>query len=263
MSEKDPADEIVDFRGLWEGGYYEGDPTVPLGKTSYSSFGYISILYATYLRCIRPYINGETAALEIGPGRGAWTKGMLGAREVWVLDALSAEHNRFFEYLNDPANVKYIQVRDFACEELPDDYFNYCFSFGCLCHISFEGITEYAKNLFGKMRPGSNCFWMVADRAKFEWFRKNADTFDIWKQLAPKRSGFAPLKPLFDAFSRAKSPAFLDVDPFTGGEGRWHDAGADRTCEMLEQVGYEIVEKDVGTIPRDPIIHFRKPGAAE
>jgi hypothetical protein len=34
----------------------------------------------------------------------------------------------------------------------------------------------------------------------------------------------------------------------------------DRACAMLESVGFEIVERDVEVIPRDPIIHFRKPG---
>jgi hypothetical protein len=41
--------------------------------------------------------------------------------------------------------------------------------------------------------------------------------------------------------------------------GRWFNAGIKRTCAMLEGVGYEVVEPDVGTNVRDPIIHFRKP----
>ena len=54
-------------------------------------------------------------------------------------------------------------------------------------------------------------------------------------------------------------PAFLKIDDFDQEQGKWHDAGQDRTCEMLEKIGYKIIEKDVGTIPRDPIIHFIKP----
>jgi hypothetical protein len=40
--------------------------------------------------------------------------------------------------------------------------------------------------------------------------------------------------------------------------GRWYNAGIERTCSMLEEVGYQVVDPDVGTIPRDPIIHFVK-----
>ncbi len=46
---------------------------------------------------------------------------------------------------------------------LPDNKFSYLFSFGCFCHISFDGITEYMKKLFPKLREGANCFVMVAD----------------------------------------------------------------------------------------------------
>lgn len=260
MGSKNLSDEIAGFKDLWKGGYYEGDPLLPLTRSSYRNLGYISILYATYLRCVRPYINDRTVALEIGPGRGTWTKGLLDAKEIWVLDALSAEHNRFFEYLDHPENVNYIQVNDFECKELPDDHFNYMFSFGCLCHISFDGIRSYAENLFPKLRSGSNCFWMVADKRRYEQFVRDSEHFNIWKQMKPMTGKFAYFGRLFDVFSRLTTPELLNIDTvFTGQDGTWHDAGEERTCEMLEKVGYKIIEADVGTVPRDPIIHFMKP----
>lgn len=69
-------------RPLWEGGYYEGDPLDPVGRSSYGAGGYISVLHAVYLTCVRPYVNADTLALELGPGRGAWTRALLPAREV-------------------------------------------------------------------------------------------------------------------------------------------------------------------------------------
>ncbi len=50
--------EIDSFRGtwkgrpLWEGGYYEGDPLDPVGRSSYGAGGYISVLHAVYLTCV-------------------------------------------------------------------------------------------------------------------------------------------------------------------------------------------------------------------
>lgn len=255
----DFSDELASFEGLWEGGYYEGDPLNPLAKSSYASYGYVSILYATYLQCIKPYINPETIALEIGPGRGAWTKAMLPAKEIWTLDALSAEYNRFFEYLNHPKNVKYFQVKDFSCRELPENYFNYMFSFGCLCHVSFEGITEYAVNIFDKLQKNANCFWMIADKQKYDKFIKNAETFNIWAGLSPKRKHLLPLKYLFKTFSKMTQPFFLIEGDFGDNQGHWYDAGLKRTCEMLEKIGYKIIDSDVGLFPRDPMIHFIKP----
>ena len=253
------TEEIKSFNGLWEGGYYEGDPLSPLSKSAYGIYGYMSILYATYLVCIKPYINSETVALEIGPGRGAWTKTMPGAKEVWVLDALSAEYNQFFEYLNHPKNVKYLQVEDFKCSQLPENNFNYMFSFGCLCHISFEGITEYATNIFSKLKENTHCFWMVADKKKYADFLENTGEYDVWQNLSPKRKSLTPVKYAFDAFSKVARPThLLTLDVFNEGQGHWYDAGEERTCEMLEKIGYKVINSDVGTIPRDPIIHFMK-----
>ena len=259
MDQEKQSEEIASFQGIWEGGYYEGDPLDPLAKSSYGSYGYVSVLYATYLRCIKPYITANTIALEIGPGRGGWTRTMLGAKEVWALDALSAEYNGFFEYLNHPANVKYFQVKDFECRDLPERHFNYMFSFGCLCHVSFDGISEYAKNIFPKLVSGANCFWLVADKAKYGRFVANERQFDIWQGLAPKQRKLTPVRKVFEAISSVKRPAFRKHDDFAEGQGQWHDAGVERTCEMLEKLGYKIIEGDVGTIPRDPIIHFVKP----
>ena len=145
--------ELESFRGIWKGGYFEGDCLNPMTQSGYGPLGFMSTLHATYLRCIKPYINNDTVSLEIGPGRGGWTKAFLPSKEVYVLDALPEEHNRFFEYLGYPKNVKYYQVKDLKCEMLPDKYFDYMFSYGCLSHVSFEGISEYAVNIFPKLKP--------------------------------------------------------------------------------------------------------------
>jgi len=259
MAQDKLSKEIKSFDGLWKGGYYEGNPLDYLSRSAYGNYGYVSFLHAIYLRCIKPYINSETVALEIGPGRGAWTKAMLESKEVWVLDALSAEYNGFFEYLNHPKNVKYLQVEDFECRQLPENYFNYMFSFGCLCHVSFEGITEYATNIFDKLQAGSNCFWMIADVQKYNDFIKNSEAFNIWSGLSPKRKHLLPLKYLFRTFSKTMQPLSLKSGDFGDNQGHWYDAGAGRTCEMLEKIGYKIIESDVGLFPRDPMIHFIKP----
>ena len=259
MSVMSLEDEIAEFDGLWDGGYFEGDPLDPLGRSGYRKYGYISILHATYLRCIKPYVNAGTVALEIGPGRGGWTKALLPAREVWALDALSAEHNGFFEYVGRHDHVKYLQVTDFECRDLSERHFDYMFSFGCLCHVSFEGIAAYARNLFPKLVAGANCFWMVADKSKFLRFLGERERFDIWKGIAPKRNFLKPVESLLRAGSAFNTPDFEGSDPFNEARCRWQDAGLERTCELLETIGYKVMDPDVGTIPRDPIIHFVKP----
>ena len=237
--------ELDAFQGVWKGGYFEGDPLDPFAPSYFGEFGFMSVLHATYLRCIKPYVHADTVALEIGPGRGGWTRTMLGAREVYALDALSAGHNRFFEYLGHPKHVHYFQVQDFSCRELPDAHFNYMFSFGCLCHVSFEGISQYARNTFAKMQPGAECFWMIADYEKYNWAVAN------FGNAMSVRAG--------DKSPRRHQPIAMDADDEPREGGRWYHAGVGRTCEVLESAGYRIVDPDVGTNLRDPIIYFRKP----
>jgi hypothetical protein len=252
--------ELESFEGVWKGGYFEGDPLEPLAPSNYGQLGYISILHATYLRCIKPYVNSETIALEIGAGRGAWTKALLPAKEVWALDALPAAQTRFYDYVGDRSHVRYIQVEDFSCSMLPDDYFNYMFSFGCLCHVSFSGIEEYAQNLFSKLKSGSNCFWMVADYDKFNRVVTNLPRYSIWASAAPVGKRYAPFRKMLEWAMQIDRPQ--PMVPNVNDEpapGRWYNAGTERTCAMLEKHGFKVVDKDVGTLPRDPIIHFVKP----
>lgn len=250
--------QIKSFSGLWEGGYYEGDPLNPMGTSNYGVLGFISSLYAIYLTCIKPYINEESMVCEIGCGRGAWTKTFLRAKEIWCLDALAPDYNKFWEYVGNHNHIRYYQVHDFSCDILPDAKFNYIFSFGCFCHISFEGITEYMKNIFPKLLYNAHGFIMVADYDKYNEAVVRKAEYGL--QLLPQT-----LRPIYQILNGIKSILNLQSKLFNINEdniirpGRWYHAGIDRTCDMLKNLGYEIIEKDVNANIRDPIIHFIKP----
>lgn len=248
--------ELQAVQNKWHGGYFEGQPLDPLGTSPYGQLGFISILNATYLRCIKPYVTSQTVALEIGPGRGAWTQCLLPAKEVYALDALSAEHNGFFAFLRNPPNVKYFQVSDFECAMLPDNHFDYMFSHGCLCHVSFNGVKRYANRIYPKLKSGSNCFWMIGDADKYNAAYAKLSIWDSLARVVPAegRPLIAQLKQMCQQIHRLP-PGQTDQP----GPGQWYAAGLARTCAMLINEGYEIVDPDVGTNIRDPIIHFKKP----
>lgn len=249
--------ELKSFQTIWKGGYFEGDIQSELTTTTYGRSGFMSVLYSTYLKCIKPYVNSDTVVLEIGPGRGSWTKTMLHSNKVVAMDALSAEHNRFWDYIGNQKNVQYLQVSDFSCKELPDNYFTYMFSFGCFCHVSFEGISAYAKNLYPKLKSGSNCFWMIADYDQYNSLVERENDLDPVFQYLKKRKILLPLYGLY-ALSRKKKPFLNKNENNDPSPGRWYHAGLERTCDMLKSNGYRIIETDTGTNHRDPIIHFVK-----
>lgn len=255
------AADVDSFRGLWPGGYFEGSPLDPVGESSYGVLGYMSVLHVIWLTCIRPYVNERTVGIEIGPGRGAWTKTMLAARELWCLDVLSPEETGFRSYVGNPPNVHYLQVGDFECRDLPDAHFNYLFSFGCLCHVPFEGVTAYMRNLYPKLVPGAECFIMVADYAKLRRAFADMPRLNVVRRGMLARLGQAPLlgpiaRRLFP--ERSAELPFNLRDDDTPAPGRWYDAGVERTCRMLEQCGYRVVDPDLQISHRDPIIHFTR-----
>ena len=250
--------ELRSFQNIWKGGYFEGNPKDPHGPSSYAAIdvrhgyadqadvmskkgitaqqiGTISVLYATWLLTLQGRVKAKTV-LEIGPGRGGWTKAILeeGAEKVYALDALPAEHNQFFEYLGPDLGQrsKYIQVSNFLCAGVPDDSVDVVFSFGCFCHISRIGVTEYMKSIYLKMREGSEGCIMNSDYAKIASCLGSA------------------------------VPADLDREDATPSPGRWYHLGVGWFVELLSQIGFTILSEDIGCCPRDPIVHFAKPVAS-
>ena len=257
--------EIEQFQGLWKGGYFEGDPLDPMAPSGYGHFGYLSCLHATYLRCIRPYVNENTRVLEVGPGRGAWTRCFIErkAKEIWALDALSADHNGFWDYVGRDPSVHYCQVEDNLCSMVPDGSIDYFFSFGTFCHISPQNINDYMKSIFVKMRPGAVGFVMIADYEKFNAMlaaesKLSISRSFIGRRLLPIRMLWRLLFSVIRTHKVAYLPRNEDDSP---SPGRWYNLGTADAVAMLQAIGFHVIDPDVGVNHRDPIIHFQKPAA--
>ena len=184
---------------------------------------------------------------------------LLPAKEIWCLDVVPPEQSGFWEYVGRQEHVRYLQVSDFSCDRLPNDHFDYLFSFGCLCHVPFEGTTAYMKNMYAKLKAGAHGFIMVADYDKYNRALDNPNQYSINIRAAPRRLRW--LLKLYVLGQRWRHPTQRrnksegdHTEP-----GRWYHAGVSQTCEMLQSIGYKIIDPDVGYNLRDPVIHFIKP----
>ena len=259
------------FTQAWPGGFFEGNPLDPMGGSTYGVYGYNSILYTIYRVCIRPYMTPNTTVLEIGPGRGAWTKTFVTSDclKVYAVDAADPSHTHFWDYIGPDPRVEYIVVQDFLLTKVPDNSIDYFFSFGVFCHLKPEMCEEYVKSLALKIKKGGQGFLMIADFDKYEECRANSDTLSIGRFLnAQKRKVWLPTKLGFNFSWRYFRPK-MDLEPVSktseqnlwngtdGGFG-WYHWGVERACNAFVAAGFEIVEQDVEVCPRDPVIHFRK-----
>jgi methyltransferase family protein len=268
LSEKDHSSQ---FSEAWTGGYYEGDPMDPMGVSTYGVYGYNSSLFTVYLACIRAYVGRETVALEIGPGRGAWSKVILArnCKRLYAVDAAPAEHTRFWEYVGRNERATYIVANDFDLAEIPDGSIDFFFSFGVFCHLRPEMCESYIRSLARKMKPGANGFLMCADFDKYNRCLDAADRsslkrfFDYQRRKVwmPVRLAYSVTWNLFrpkmdlSRVSKSWEKNLCDAE----GRTSWYHWGVENACAALLKAGFEVVDPDIGAVSRDPITHFRKP----
>lgn len=259
-------DEIASFQNIWKDGYFEGDPLDPMAPSTYGIAGYLSVIHVVYLMCVKPYINETTRVLEIGPGRGAWTRAILhhSPKNISCVDALTAEHNQFWEYIGNHSNVNYFVAKDFSLEMVENESIDYFFSLGCMCHISPEMVEEYIKNLSNKMCSGANGFMMIADYEKANAAVRNLPLLSclrILENIAFLGRRYVPLKfiarmipPQLTSHLRIRETE----EDMTPRPGRWYNMGLNRAMEVLEQNGFIVISPDIDVLKRDPIIHFQR-----
>jgi hypothetical protein len=233
---KDLREEIKSFHGLWTGGTSltrQGFKAAAAARLRHGSD-----MHKIYEMCIAPYITSETEALDIGTNGGGWLKMMLGAKRLVGIDILTAEQSGFWRNMPRLGNIEYYQVEDFSCDCIEDNSLDHVFSYDVFCHISFSGATAYMKNLYSKMRPGTNCFIMIGDGDKYQDPRG--------KDKLAISAGFSSWEALV---------ADYDGPP---NKGRWYLYGIERFCAMVEEQGYRVINPDIiGAYDRNsPIVHF-------
>ena len=267
-SKLDPLGEMELFRAaeLWDGGYLDSDPLEPVGWSSYSTTGYVSVYHAAYLACIKPYVSSKTVAMEIGPGRGAWTKAILsrGAERIFALDVQARETNVIDSVLgNLSSKLEYIVVSDFSGSGVPEGAVDFFWSFGTFVHLSRGQQKAYYETIARKMKPGAVGFVQYADIPTWNRVVTNPN-FHIHNILADRLTpdSAEQMRELLAA-SRVIAPRETVeehiADYHVPDPGRYFYVGTDWVVETLQSFGLEVFDRSVFDNLRDPLIGFRKP----
>jgi hypothetical protein len=200
---------------------------------------------------------------------------MLAAKEIWCVDVNTPEHNNFWQHVGDQHRdkVRYLRVADFSCAGLPDDHFDFLFSYGTFCHIPVEGQRLYLGNLLAKMRKGAVAAIMVADYDKYNAAVRRYGNVSVAVRRYPPGLAFG--RKLIDLGRAVRDVAYLlarrrppgvHFDPMglrdraaiDRRQGAWFHGGADATCAFARSVGWEVVNPDVGLCVRDPVVMLRR-----
>jgi len=114
---------------------------------------------------LRQYITPESTVLEIGPGGGRWTRYMLSARQLYVVDY----HQEMLLELRsnfDRPNMTFIKNNGDDLPGVPDASIDFLFSFGAFVHLDPEIIEGYLSNIQRVLKPTATAVIHYSDKTK-------------------------------------------------------------------------------------------------
>lgn len=120
---------------------------------------------------LRPHVTADTTVLEIGPGGGRWTRYMLDAKSVIVVDP-------FQEILDVLAQSipsdKITAIRNTGTDfpGVTPGSIDFLFSFGVFVHLDPDVIQDYLVSMRPLLHAGSLVFIQYADKTKLRGFKQ-------------------------------------------------------------------------------------------
>jgi phospholipid N-methyltransferase len=184
---------------------------------------------------LRPLIKPNHNVLELGPGRGSWSRAilkLLGA-EGSLTTVDFQDVSKWIDPHSHHATITHYQVRatDYAC--LNNDKYDFFFSFGVLCHNNIENIYRILDESYSKLRGQAILVHQYSDWDKLEKYG--------WEK------GEIPFH------FKGKRDAEI-----------WWTRNNQKTMQtVLESIGYRILSIDVNLVQRDSIFIAQKPSNAQ
>lgn len=144
-----------------------------------------------FKEAVLPYLRPDSRVLELGPGKGSWSRAIL--KFVPQGELHTIDFQDVSDWLNPESfsgRLTCHQVHDNTFAELPDDYFDFFWSFGVLCHNEGHSILNILQHARRTLKHGARCVHQYGDWEKLDrygWdkggvpqeFRSQRDQ-DIW-----------------------------------------------------------------------------------
>ncbi len=124
-------------------------------------------LWALIREHIRPHVTPDSVVLEIGPGGGRWTRYLLDAKTLILVDIVPD----FFDYLKTrfPEHAHkfvFYQPETHELRGVADASIDYLLTFDAFVHVEPEGIREYLADIVRVLKPGATAVIHYGDITK-------------------------------------------------------------------------------------------------
>jgi phospholipid N-methyltransferase len=180
---------------------------------------------------LAPYLKPDAHVLELGPGRGSWSRAILSLitkGELHTVDYVDV--SQWLEPSKYTDRLVCHRVVDNSFSELSDEFFDVFWSFGVLCHNNIENIEAILANARPKMKPGGIAIHQYGDWNKL-------DQYGWEKGRVPKAFREKP-----------------DADIW------WPRNDQEKMSGAAINAGWEIETPDIGLLARDSMMILRNPG---
>ncbi len=122
-----------------------------------------------FFGAVLPYIKPNSVVLELGSGKGSWSRAILKYIPYGELHAVDFQDvDKWLKPDLYQGRLLPHQVNDNSFSCLSDNYFDFFWSFGVLCHNNIEQIMEILKNSIFKMKSGSFAVHQYGDWGKLD-----------------------------------------------------------------------------------------------
>jgi phospholipid N-methyltransferase len=183
-----------------------------------------------FWQALAPYLKPDGRVLELGPGRGSWSRAILSVvakGELHTVDYIDV--SKWLEPAKYDGRLICHQVTDNSFGELSDGFFDVFWSFGVLCHNNIENIEAILANARPKLKPGGIAIPQYGDWNKL-------DQYGWEKGRVPKVFREKP-----------------DADIW------WPRNDQEKMSRAATNAGWEIETPDLGLLGRDSMIILRNP----
>lgn len=220
---------------------------------------------------VKPYLSPADKVLELGPGKGSWTRALFSVVTTgeihtvdlqdirpWVQDIIENHPHRFFVHQADIGEDNY----DF----LADGYFDFFFAFGVFCHINLDDLSFFLRVLRKKLKPDATCVahysdWekAVAYCVKGDGYAYNHSAIEMMKQDFPFEFDYLSANNasekesilLKKTMGKYPTPAIDPTRYF------WVKNDRETMTKILNDAGFTVIDIDTNFFERDPVVVFK------
>ena len=117
-------------------------------------------------RFIAPYVSAKATALEISPGRGLWTRELLGFERLICVDTRQRVFVGLLETFGAQPNVSFCQSSGTDLPGIPPASIDFVWGFESIVHLQPSAIAAYLSSLRRVVREEATLVLRYADEHK-------------------------------------------------------------------------------------------------